>query len=193
MASASSASTSAESAQAVALVVGEQTATAVNITFNNETGAPLTNIAMLPAGSADEPALLMAEGQQVANGESVQVYTEPNEGLLYDVVVMAGEAQYRLHDVNLNLYTQAAIALEGDIAYLRVTIDGNEASSLQDESARAQAEAAAAAAEPYTTEYADTYYEEPSYDDSYYYEEPAATAEAPAQDEDSCVSDVVLR
>ena len=181
------------------LKVGNQTDTAKNIVFANRTGQPITNVALTPKGAEGEPAMLMAEGQQVGINEMVQVFVEPTEGMLYNATIVCADKTYTLHDLNLSLYNQADVALEGDIAYVRVNVNGNEVSSLREEAALAQQAAEEAkkqaeaeqqqqqqqSEEPQQTN--EVYYEEPTYDSG------SNTQSSPTQTGDSCVSDVVLR
>lgn len=174
--------------------MGNQTDTAKSIIFANKTAKPITNVALMPVGAEGEPVMLMVEGQQVAGDGMVQVFVEPTDAMLYNATIVCPDKVYTLHDLNLSLYDKADVALEGDVAYVRVNVNGSEVSSLREESAKAQqaAEQAAAQEQPEATEEQggggepeEVYYEE-SYDASY-------DTQSSNQTGDSCVSDVVLR
>lgn len=178
------------------LVLGEETETALNVMFTNETGNEIANIAVVPAGVTDEPAFLMTEEQVLAGSKKASVFTEPyGEQRTFDVVLTIGDAQYVLHNLDFSQLSEVTIRMDGNVAYIESLIDGQPVSTLQQEydianppadeaaqpSPEEQAAVDSAPAQPYT--------------------DPAATPAAPTaptqapvpQVEDRCVNDLVLR
>lgn len=192
--SSSESSTASQSSGATdpAVVVGVDDGKAYNCIFTNETGLVITNVAPMPAGALDEPVFLMESGQQVDAGQALSVFAQPVDGsAVFDVVFLAGEGRYTLHNVDFQALSKADVRLEGEIAYLTSSTAEGETSTLQAEKDMAQAAAdeaaAAAAAEQAAAEQAaaEAAAAQP-------YVPPAAPA-APAQTGDRCVEDVVLR
>lgn len=188
------------------LTLGQKSGTALQVVFTNGTGADITGFALMAVGSTEGPAPLMTAGEVLKDGKKALVYTEPAGDALFDVVIQCADKQFSLHDLNFQKMETATIRLEGDIAYVETVIDGNAVSSLNEERDRAaaQAEAEAQAAAAAAGEAAQPAGEaaqpaaetaqpaaEPA-EETAYYEEPAP-ADSPAQSEDTCVSDVVLR
>lgn len=147
------------------LVLGEETDTALNIVLTNDTDQEIDNIAILPAGSTDDPAFLMTASEQVADGEQVSIFTEPVDGATeFDIVLtMADGKDYTLHDLDLSELDHAIIQLKDDVAYITVTVDGNTMSTFREEYEISNANASNDQAEASTQDSGyDYYYEEPS-------------------------------
>ena len=164
-------SESSESSEPAVMTVGDKADGAVSLMVVNALGAPITDIAFLPAGDEGDPHFLMQDGQQIVQDEKAVVFFAPaGDGANYDVRVKAGEAAYTLHNLDLKGVEELTVRIEGDVAYADFVRDGQAISSLSDEMARIEAE------QQQQQEEETTYYEEPSY-----------TYDAPAQGEQGCV------
>lgn len=175
---------SSAAAEAV-LVLGPQEEGSVTCFFTNGTGASITDIAVTAPGTADDPVFLIENGQTIAPDEAFSVSQQPVDGsAVFDVVVSIADDSYTLHDVDFRETPEAVIRLDGSVAYIEFQADGAVASTLQEETALAEA-AAQAAAEQAAAEQAAA--EQAA-------QTPAPPAPAPAaQSQDQCVGDVVLR
>lgn len=179
----SSASSSSAAAEAA---FGTKSATTVDILFTNQTGAPITALSATPTVTADSARNLMADSDQIAAGKSARVYLEPVGQETFTLTFLCNGVPYALHDVDFSRITEASICLEGDVAYLTTTIDGNAISTLQQEYDIVHPPVAEAPQQE-----AEQYYDQGGEGEAVYYDEPVAE-EAPAQQEDSCVDDIVL-
>lgn len=163
-------SESSESSEPAVMTVGEKADGAVSLMVVNALGAPITDIAFLPAGDEGDPHFLMQDGQQIVQDEKAVVFFAPaGEGVNYDVRVKAGEAAYTLHNLDLKGVEELTVRIEGDVAYADFVRDGQAISSLSDEMARIEAE------------------QQQQEEETTYYEEPSYTYDAPAQGEQGCV------
>lgn len=190
--SASSASASSGSAQAEGeLVFGEKTATAIGVPFTNETGADITALSAVPSSGTGAAVALMKDGDVFPSNKKAMIYVEPGADGVYNLTFLSGGVARELHNVNFPLITEASIRTEGDVVFIGAMIGGNLVSSLQEEydivhppAAEPQAVETQAADEPANE--GEVYYEEVEYTDD-------SGNDAPAQSEDGCVTDIVLR
>ena len=178
-ASASASASSASSQASEGVVFGDQTATAQKFVVKNETGATIATLVALPASGEGQPVAIMKSGEWLPAGEQATLYIDSAVGNPINMSFLVGTEERQLHNVDMARLGEASIKLEGDVAYLTAQVDGNPVSTLQEEMDLAHPPAAAA-------EEQQQYYEEPVY-----YDEGGGGA-APAQTEDSCVSDVIL-
>ena len=173
-----SASASASSASAEALVFGTQSPTAMSIVVKNETGADITDLSAQSTAEGSAPVALMKAGESLPAGKQATVYIEPQPSSVFTLAFLAGGAQRQLHNLDPNRVHEADFRVEGDVAYITTTIDGNPVSSLQEEYDIAHPPAQQQS-EP-----------EPEPEPEYYYEDNGGGA--PAQSEDGCATDIIL-
>ena len=173
-----SASASASSASAEALVFGTQSPTAMSIVVKNETGADITDLSAQSTAEGSAPVALMKAGESLPAGKQATVYIEPQANSVFTLAFLAGGAQRQLHNLDPNRVHEADFRVEGDVAYITTTIDGNPVSSLQEEYDIAHPPAQQQS-EP-----------EPEPEPEYYYEDNGGGA--PAQSEDGCATDIIL-
>ena len=184
--SGSSASSASSSAQGTAF--GEQTGTALGVLFENETGAEITALRAVPAaGEGAVVQLMKADDKWPAGGEAT-LYIEPGPAAgVYNLTFDDGGVERTIHNIDFNRAPKVSILVQDDLAYITTTVDGSVVSTHEEEYAIAHP----AAEEPQAGE-PEEYYEEPvaSYDD---YGADAGAGEAPAQGDDNCVTDIILR
>jgi len=173
-----SASASASSASAEVLVFGTQSPTALGIVVKNETGADITDLSAQSTAEGSAPVALMKAGESLPAGKQATVYIEPQPSSVFNFTFLAGGAQRQVHNLDLNRVHEADFRVEGDVAYITATIDGNPVSSLQEEYDIAHPPAQQQS-EP-----------EPEPEPEYYYEDNGGGA--PAQSEDGCATDIIL-
>lgn len=173
-----SASSSALSSASSEFVFGEKTSTARHIEIVNETGFVVTSMTANPPGAQGSPTQLMATGDALPAGKTATVYFESADLQTVDIAFLCDGASYQLHNVDLMNLSKAEIHTEGDVAYLVYEQGGASVNTLNEE--RNIMHPPAAESEAVAREEQVEYYED------------VAVEEAPAQQEDACVTDIIL-
>lgn len=205
---------------APALVFGTEAEGGASFVLTNETGKAIRSLAVKPTHAEEYLANIIAEGAEFAQGAKATIHLPKIEAdensdiemrALADVkIVLDGDEEYVLHQINVGDMVDPVIRISEGIAYLdyKSASAAETVSTLETEkswrAAQEQAAQEPAYSEPYEEQtYTEepvyqepVYYEEPVYQEPVYYEAPAAggyDAAVGGGGEDACVPDLVLR
>ncbi len=188
--------TDTTSSQETLFAIGTQSSTAKTIKLDNQIGKDISQV-NIAVTETDEfgTALSMPSSQVWKNAEKAQISFEPTSGAsAYDIQITCKDASvYTLHGVDVSvLGDDAAIEVQGDIAYLTYTSGSSTVSTLSAEQAYVQAQQeaadAAAAAEAAAAEQAQQAADAEAAAASTTYEAPAATTDTYSYDTGSTYS-----
>ena len=201
--SSSQASTSSSSAASSSAAepenrsVGEADAKGSTFEFTNKAGKDIAAIAVKASGEAAYPASLIAAGEEIASGETVDLLCPEIAGKQADFsVTLADGSAYELHQIPVYDIVEATMRLEGDIAYVEYENEAGDATSTLEAEKELAAQAAAAAAEAEAAAAAAAQAEAAAAQEAYSNDSGATYVDDSAVgsgSEEACIDDIVLR